>query len=204
MEEARLSSSDFLQRIRRGYGLRIGALAGALWLAGGCAYLPGNDTNPSGNDTNLSGNDTSLAGNEAPVPAGEETASKRAPEPPPKPPRPTSTKREREPRPSHEAPTKPIAEPEPAAPATVEPPSPIYIESDLLEIERSGGVPVAVLLEAGASEGLTRGMVGELLDRGQVIGSLEIIAVYDEGSRARIVGELSVPITFETSARIRN
>jgi hypothetical protein len=197
-----LSSADFLQRIRRDYGLRIGALAGALWLAGGCAYLPRNDTNLSGNDTNLAANEAPVA--ESTVPGGEETASERAPEPPPEPPQTTLTKRDPEPRPSRVASKKPIVEPEPAAPATVEPPSPNYIESDLLEIERSGGEPVAVLLEAGASEGLTRGMVGELLDRGQVIGSLEIIAVYEEGSRARIVGELSVPITIETSARIQN
>jgi hypothetical protein len=95
-------------------------------------------------------------------------------------------------------------DPKPAAPAPVEPPVPVYIRSDLLEVERSSGQPVAVLLEAGAGEGLRRGMVGELVDGGRVIGELEIIAVYDDGSRARIVGDLVAPITIDTSARLQN
>ncbi len=192
-----MRSSEFLQRTRRsGNGLRVAAaLVCASWLAVGCAYLPGSPGSAE--------------------PGSEERASERGPElrigeqredttqPKPKPSGETSKKPEPKPGPSEKIiPRKP--EPEPATPARFEPPSPTYIESDLLEIERTGGKPVAVLLEAGASEGLRRGMVGELVDRGQVIGRLEIIAVYDEGSRARIVGDLSMPITFDTAARIHN
>jgi hypothetical protein len=198
-----MSSSEFLQRTRRnGDGVRIvAALACASWLAGGCAYVPWN-----------AGPGSEEPKNEEP--ASEEGASELAlelsagepyedPTPPePKPETPKKPKPNPKPRASGSTARKPT--PRPAAPASFEPPSPTYVESDLLEIERSGGKPVAVLLEAGASEGLRRGMLGELVDRGQVIGQLEIIAVYDEGSRARIVGELSVPITFDTAARIQN
>ena len=194
-----MSSSEFLQRTRRsGNGLRMAAaLACASWLAGGCAYFGWNEG--PGSEEPTSGE-----------PASDERASEHAPElsvgelhanPTQPKPRPETSKK---PKPKASGNTAREPTPKPAAPASFEPPSPTYVESDLLEIERSGGEPVAVLLEAGASEGLRRGMAGELVDRGQVIGRLEIIAVYDEGSRARIVGDLSVPITVDTAARIQN
>ena len=44
---------------------------------------------------------------------------------------------------------------------------------------------------------------GELIEGGQVIGKLEVVAVYAGGSRARILGGLVAPITHDTEARIR-
>ena len=64
----------------------------------------------------------------------------------------------------------------------------IAVESELLEVERSGGEPVAVLLEAGTGQGMQPGLQGELVDEGRVIGKLEIVDVYAAGSRARLVG----------------
>lgn len=93
------------------------------------------------------------------------------------------------------------SQPKPSAPP---PPPPVFIaESEVLEVERSGGEPVAVLLEAGTSQGMEPGLVGELVDGGRVIGKLEVVDVYAEGSRARIVGGLAAPITLDTSARIQ-
>lgn len=85
-----------------------------------------------------------------------------------------------------------------------EPPKPVFLlETAILEVERDGGEPVAVLLEAGTGTGLQRGMRGELREGDTTIGEIEIVAVYAQGSRARIVGGLSAPITFDTRARVR-
>lgn len=97
-------------------------------------------------------------------------------------------------------PSKPTA-PKPTAPAP--PPSPTYMESEVLEVERDGGEPVAILLEAGTSQGVKPGQAGELIESGQVIGRIEIVDVYAAGSRARIVGGLRSPITLDTRARLQ-
>ncbi len=90
-----------------------------------------------------------------------------------------------------------------AAPAPPKPPAAKLVESDLLEVERQGGEPVAVLLEVGTSDGMEPGLQGELVDQGKVIGRIEIVDVYAAGSRARLVGGLSAPITLETTAKIQ-
>ncbi len=60
-----------------------------------------------------------------------------------------------------------------------------------------------MLLEAGTGTGVQRGMRGELRDGDITIGEIEIEAVYAQGSRARILGGLSAPITFDTRARMK-
>lgn len=82
------------------------------------------------------------------------------------------------------------------------PPPPVYLESEVLEVERDGGEPVAILLEAGTSQGVKPGQSGELIEAGEVIGRIEIVDVYSAGSRARIVGGLRSPITLDTRARL--
>ncbi len=90
----------------------------------------------------------------------------------------------------------------PPPPPPPPPPTTRWIASEILEVERQGGEPVAVLLEAGTSDGLKPGLKGELVDGGQPIAVLEVVDVYAEGSRARIVGALTAPITLDTTARI--
>jgi len=91
-------------------------------------------------------------------------------------------------------------EPRRAPPA---PPAPVFVESDVLEVERDGGEPVSILIEAGTSQGMEPGQSGELVDGDQVIGRIEIVDVYAAGSRARIVGGLRSPITLGTRARVQ-
>jgi hypothetical protein len=93
----------------------------------------------------------------------------------------------------------PPARPTPPSP----PPAPVYIESELLEVERDGGEPVAILIEAGTSQGLVPGQSGELVEGGRVIGRIEVVDVYAAGSRARIIGGLRAPITLDTRARVQ-
>ena len=62
----------------------------------------------------------------------------------------------------------------------------------------------ALLVEAGTGTGMERGMRGELREGDLTIGEIEIIAVYAQGSRARILGGLSAPITFDTRARVKH
>jgi hypothetical protein len=94
--------------------------------------------------------------------------------------------------------------PRPAAAPT--PPKPARqpaIESEVLEVERTGSEPTAVLLEASSSDGVRAGSKGVLLDAGGgEIGRIEIVDVYAAGSRARIIGGLSAPITLDTRAQI--
>lgn len=85
------------------------------------------------------------------------------------------------------------------APTTAEPPP---LVGEVIEVERDGGEPTAVLLQLTLSDGIEKGLTGRLVDAGEVIGQLEIVDVYSEGSRARIVGGLSAPITADTKAEI--
>jgi len=84
------------------------------------------------------------------------------------------------------------------------PPPPVFvtINADILELERSGGEPNAVLLEASRADGIRPGDRGRLVEGERVIGELEVVDVYDEAIRARIVGGLSAPITFDTRAEL--
>jgi hypothetical protein len=79
---------------------------------------------------------------------------------------------------------------------------PVLVESEVLEVERDGGEPTAILIEAGTGSGLEPGQSGELFEGDDVIGQIVIIDVYAAGSRARIVGGLSAPITLDTRVRV--
>jgi hypothetical protein len=83
------------------------------------------------------------------------------------------------------------------------PPPMIAVSAEVLEVERSDGEPAAVLLDVGSERGTAVGQRGELVDGDRVIGQLEIVDVYAEGSRAKIVGGLTAPISLNTSARIQ-
>jgi hypothetical protein len=86
--------------------------------------------------------------------------------------------------------------------AAPKPPPLVPVSAEVLEVERTGGEPAAVLLGAGTRQGVAVGQRGELVDGEQVIGQLEIVDVYEDGCRARIVGGLTAPISLDTSAKI--
>ncbi len=77
------------------------------------------------------------------------------------------------------------------------------VASEVLEVERDGGEPAFVLIEAGKHLGITVGLTGELVENGKSIGTIEVIEVFPDGSRVRILDRLSAPITIETKAQIR-
>jgi len=78
----------------------------------------------------------------------------------------------------------------------------VLVRSEVIEIERSAGVPVAVMIEAGTPTGVSRGLTGRLVDDGREIGRIEILDVYPGASRAKILGELSGEITGATIAEV--
>jgi hypothetical protein len=71
----------------------------------------------------------------------------------------------------------------------------------ILEVERSpsGGT---VLIEFRGGDGAEKGQGGRLMSGGRKIADIQIIEVYAEGSRARLLGEPSEVITGATRAEI--
>ncbi len=89
--------------------------------------------------------------------------------------------------------------------STRPPPRPtIKVETSLV-LETEGGYgqdAVAVLIELGSRHGMKPGLHGKLFDGKSEIGRVVIEQVYPDGSRARIQGMLSAPITSETVVKI--
>jgi hypothetical protein len=81
-------------------------------------------------------------------------------------------------------------------------PQPTWVVAEVLDVEKSDGKLSAVMVEAGTPDGIRPGMQGELFEGETVIGRIEIVDVYPTGSRARIVGTLSAPVSFDTLSRI--
>jgi len=90
-------------------------------------------------------------------------------------------------------------EPPPPEPAR---PEPSWVDAEILEVEREGGEARFVLIDAGRPKGVRSGLSGRLLQQGESIGEIEIVEVYDAGSRARIRGTLDGTITIDTRAQI--
>jgi hypothetical protein len=84
------------------------------------------------------------------------------------------------------------------------PPAPesIWIVAEVLDVEETDGEVSAVMVEAGVPDGIQPGMQGELFEGENTIGRIEVIDVYPAGSRARIVGPLAAPVSFDTLSRI--
>ena len=72
----------------------------------------------------------------------------------------------------------------------------------VLEVEGAGGQPRFVVIDGGRKNGLRRGFRGRLIEGGRSIAEIEIVEVYDDGSRARIATELADRITPRTAAEI--
>jgi hypothetical protein len=72
----------------------------------------------------------------------------------------------------------------------------------VLEVEAERGQPRFVIIDGGSRSGLRKGFRGRLIERGRFIAEIEIVDVFDEGSRARIATELVDRITPQTAAEI--
>jgi hypothetical protein len=108
--------------------------------------------------------------------------------------------------PPKRAPRKPTIPPGASTPSPTPPPAPrpqpVWVDAEVLEVERNAGEPEFVLIDAGKPKGIRPGHTGQLVQNGRPIGEIEVKEVYDAGSRARIVGPLQAPITIETKAQI--
>jgi hypothetical protein len=82
------------------------------------------------------------------------------------------------------------------------PPEPVWVVAEVLDVEETAGRPSAVMVEAGVPDGIGPGMQGELFEGDAIIGRIEVVDVYPTGSRAKILGELSAPVSFDTFSRI--
>jgi hypothetical protein len=80
------------------------------------------------------------------------------------------------------------------------PQGPRYRQVSAVVLEVEGGD--AVLIDKGRRQGLAVGQRGRLLEAGRKIADIEILAVYPDGSRAAIRGELSGGITPSTVAEV--
>ena len=90
----------------------------------------------------------------------------------------------------------------PPPPQEPEPPKFETHSSAVLESVGYGRDTVAVLIGSGQKLGMQVGFRGKLFDDGKEIGSVVIETVYPDGSRARVEGALSSPVTHATIARI--
>src|SRR4030095_14214787 len=93
------------------------------------------------------------------------------------------------------------APPPPPAP----PPAPRFEtrRAAVLEVEGGRTSEQTVLLDAGEAAQLRPGMRGVLVDAGKKLGSVVIVNVYPDGSRARVEGVLAGPISPRTVAEIQ-
>ena len=102
-------------------------------------------------------------------------------------------------------PAPPVAKPKPRPKPVVKAPPPPRFETrraEVLESDQDGPHGRAVLLDAGAAQGLRVGLRGRLLDGGRTIAALEIVEVYPEGCLARVEGAGSAAIGATNTAEI--
>lgn len=94
--------------------------------------------------------------------------------------------------------------PPPPPPPRPEPPRRRFETTSwmVLEIEAEAGQPRFVLIHGGSRNGLRAGFRGRLIERGNKIAEIEVVEVYEEGSRARIATPLVGEITPRTTAEI--
>ncbi len=82
------------------------------------------------------------------------------------------------------------------------PPEMRRVLGEVLEVEKCEGKPCSVLIDKGRPEGIREGQSGKLVEKGKAIAKIEIVDVYDAGSRAQILGSLEATITIDTQAEI--
>jgi hypothetical protein len=76
------------------------------------------------------------------------------------------------------------------------------VSSMVLEVETGSGRPRFVIIDGGRRSGHRAGFRGRLVEGGRFVAEIEIIDVFEDGSRARIETELAGAITPQTTAEI--
>lgn len=71
----------------------------------------------------------------------------------------------------------------------------------VLEVESREG-EVSVLIDGGLAQGMRAGYRGRLLEGDRPIGRIEVLEVFEQGSRVRVEGPLAAPVTPATVAEI--
>ena len=92
----------------------------------------------------------------------------------------------------------------PPPPREPPPPPPQFdtVVGEVLEVEGGFGDPEAVLVDRGENDGVEPGQSGRLLNEDTTIATIVVVDAYPEGSRARIEGTLSAPISASTRVEI--
>ena len=102
-------------------------------------------------------------------------------------------------------PIAPQPTPRPRPPAPPPPPPPPQFQtlrSEVLEVDRTPGDHPSVLLSHGSTSGVQKGQRGRLKEGSSLTANIEIIEVYPDGSRARLLDAPQQPITPSTQAEI--
>ena len=82
------------------------------------------------------------------------------------------------------------------------PPQFEQVSALVLEIEPRADGGEALTIDKGQKAGLSRGQRGRLLEKGETIGEIEVLDVYEDAARVAIVGTLRAPITPSTVAEV--
>jgi hypothetical protein len=106
-------------------------------------------------------------------------------------------------------PTKPVPKPRPKRPppppvAKPAPPPAAFrtVTTEVVEVERAQGDEQFATIRGGQQMGFQTGLKGRFREAGQVIGTFEIVEVYPKGSRVRIHGHLTGPVTERTEVDV--
>ena len=101
---------------------------------------------------------------------------------------------------------KPKPRPQPAvAPPPPPPPPPPAFETHVttvVEVERGRDDAQFVTIAGGERMGFQPGFTGRLVDGGRTIGTFEIVEVYAGGSRVKVRGRLSGPVSGRTVVEV--
>lgn len=100
------------------------------------------------------------------------------------------------PKPKRSAPPPPLANPAPPPPAFR------TVTTVVVEVERAAGEEQFATIRGGQQMGFRTGLKGRFREAGQVIGTFEIVEVYPKGSRVRVHGRLSGPVTEQTEVDV--
>jgi len=93
-------------------------------------------------------------------------------------------------------------QPETAPVSTAAPKRDVLVTAEVLDVDEVDGAAAFVLLDAGEPQRVEEDMQGELREGGQAIGQIVIVEVYADGSRARVIGDLSGEVGIDTQADI--
>jgi hypothetical protein len=98
---------------------------------------------------------------------------------------------------------RPASAPRPPPPPA--PPQPRFqtVSARIIELEGHAGSEQRVLVDKGSDSGVRAGARGRLVDGGRTLAEIEVIQVFPEGSRARVLGGMQGAVSAETRAEIQ-